>query len=149
MPEYQWTYDGKESNVALYGRLYTWYTVTDSRGVCPTGWHVPTDEEWITLTTYLGGEAVAGGKLKETGTNHWISPNTGATNETGFTALPGGYRQYYGTFYAIGYGGIWWSVTDSTALKALYRYVDYNTSSTFRLDYPKHCGLSVRCVKDI
>jgi uncharacterized protein (TIGR02145 family) len=149
MPEYQWTYDGKESNVALYGRLYTWYTVTDSRGVCPTGWHVPTDEEWITLTTYLGGEAVAGGKLKETGTNHWISPNTGATNETGFTALPGGYRQYYGTFYAIGYGGIWWSVTDSTATEALYRYVDYNTSNTFRLDYPKHCGLSVRCLKDI
>jgi uncharacterized protein (TIGR02145 family) len=101
------------------------------------------------LTTYLGGEAVAGGKLKETGTNHWVSPNTGATNEMGFTALPGGYRQYYGTFYAIGYGSIWWSATDSTATNALYRYVDYNTSSTFRLDYAKHCGLSVRCVKDI
>jgi uncharacterized protein (TIGR02145 family) len=149
VPEYQWIYNGKKSNVALYGRLYTWYTVTDSRGVCPTGWHVPTDEEWTTLTTYLGGEDVAGGKLKETGTTDWANPNTGATNETGFAALPSGYRQYYGTFYAIGYGSIWWSATDSTAMNALYRYVDYNTSSTFRLDYPKHCGLSVRCVKDI
>ena len=73
-PRYQWAYDGNESNVATYGRLYTWYAVTDSRGVCPTGWHVPTDSEWTTLTDYLGGESVAGGKMKEAGTTHWNSP---------------------------------------------------------------------------
>src|SRR4029078_12512714 len=83
-PKYQWAYKGEESNVATYGRLYTWYAVADSRNVCPTGWHVPSDAEWTTLTTYLGGESVAGGKLKENGTVHWESPNTGATNESGF-----------------------------------------------------------------
>jgi uncharacterized protein (TIGR02145 family) len=148
-PKYQWAYNGEESNVALYGRLYTWYAVTDSRGICPLGWHVPTDEEWTTLTTYLGGEDISGGKLKEIGTNHWVNPNMGATNETGFTALPSGYRQYYGTFYAIGYGGIWWSTTESSATNSLYRYVEYKYSNIYRLDYAKHGGFSVRCVKDL
>jgi uncharacterized protein (TIGR02145 family) len=104
--KYQWAYDGNESNVATYGRLYTWYAVTDKRNVCPTGWHVPTDIEWTTLTTYLGGVRVAGGKLKETGTTHWQYPNTGATNETGFTALPSGYRDSDGTYGdVVDYGG--------------------------------------------
>jgi len=88
-PKYQWAFEGNESNVNTYGRLYTWWAVTDIRGVCPTGWHVPTEDDWITLTTYLGGEDVAGGKLKEAGTTHWWAPNEGATNSSGFTALPG------------------------------------------------------------
>jgi len=88
-PKYQWAYNGDEGNVAVYGRLYTWYAATDLRNVCPSGWHLPTDTEWTTLTTFLGGFKVAGGKLKETGSAHWQSPSTGATNQSGFTALPG------------------------------------------------------------
>jgi len=104
-PKYQWAYDGNESNVATYGRLYTWYAVTDIRGVCPIGWHVPTDAEWTTLSIFLGGDNVAGGKLKETGTTHWTTPNIEATNETDFTALPGGSRSNSGAFgYIGGYG---------------------------------------------
>ena len=118
-PKYQWAYDGNESNVATYGRLYTWYAVTDSRNVCPTGWHVPTDAEWTTLTTFLGGENVAGGKLKETGTTHWTTPNTGATNETGFTALPSGYRYIDGTFLTIFSMGIWWSSTEASKMVSI------------------------------
>jgi uncharacterized protein (TIGR02145 family) len=87
---YCWYNNDAATYKATYGALYNWYAVADSRNIAPTGWHVPTDAEWTTLTTFLGGESVAGGKLKETGTNHWTSPNTGATNETGFTALPGG-----------------------------------------------------------
>jgi len=105
-PKYWFAYVDDLNNVTTYGRLYTWYTVIDSRNVCPDGWHVPTDTEWTTLTDYLGGTSVAGGKLKETGTTHWTTPNTGATNETGFTALPGGYRSNNGAFLCIGiYGG--------------------------------------------
>jgi uncharacterized protein (TIGR02145 family) len=80
----------------VYGALYNWYTVNTGK-LCPTGWHVPSTTEWTTLETFLGGASVAGGKLKETGTSKWFSPNTGATNETGFTALPGGARNYLGT----------------------------------------------------
>ena len=87
-PKYQWAYNGNEDKVATYGRLYTWYVITDTRNICPTGWHVPSDAEWLTLENYLGGYAIAGGKLKEIGTTHWVTPNYMATNETGFTALP-------------------------------------------------------------
>lgn len=100
-PKYQWAYAGDESNVATYGRLYSWYAVTDSRNVCPAGWHVPSDAEWTTLTDFLGGEVAAQGKLKEAGTIHWNSPNTGATNESGFTALPGGNRWDNGRFLDV------------------------------------------------
>jgi uncharacterized protein (TIGR02145 family) len=85
-------YDDKESYVNTYGRLYNWYAVTDPHNICPTGWHIPTDEEWTILETFLGGSSIAGGKLKETNFAHWNNPNTGATNESGFTALPGGSR---------------------------------------------------------
>ena len=102
-PKYQWAYAGFEDNVFRYGRLYTWWAVTDIRGVCPTGWHVPTEDDWTALTTYLGGEDVAGGKLKEAGTTHWWAPNEGATNSSGFTALPGGDRYDNGSF--DGFGG--------------------------------------------
>ena len=91
-PKYQWAYDNDEANVATYGRLYTWDAITDGRSVCPTGWHVPTDADFTTLTTFLGGESVAGGKLKESGFTHWLNPNTGATNESG-TDSPSGRLQ--------------------------------------------------------
>jgi len=85
-------YNNDVNNVATYGRLNNWYAVADSRNISPAGWHVASDAEWQTLSIFLGGDAIAGGKMKETGTTHWYSPNTGATNESGFSALPGGYR---------------------------------------------------------
>jgi len=148
-PKYQWAYASSESNVATYGRLYTWYAATDSRNICPTGWHVPTDTEWTTLTTFLGGESVAAGKLKETGTSHWLSPNTGATNSSGFTALPGGFRiNYFGTFYNIGKYGGWWSSTEYSTVNARLRSMLNDASSVGRDHLGKLRGLSVRCVKD-
>jgi uncharacterized protein (TIGR02145 family) len=136
------------SNVAAYGRLYTWYAVTDSRNVCPTGWHVPTDAEWSTLTTWLGGESVAGGKLKETGTTHWNDTNEGSTNETGFTALPGGYRYVDGTCLDIGSCGYWWSSTEGSSTYAWLRYMYYDYTDVGRDFYDKLDGFSVRCVRD-
>jgi uncharacterized protein (TIGR02145 family) len=147
-PKYQWAYDGNESNVATYGRLYTWYAATDSRGLCPTGWHLPTDAEWTTLTDYLGGASVAGGKMKEAGTAHWNSPNTGADNSSGFTALPGGYRNFWGTFSSIGGVGNWWSATLFDATNAWGLWLDYTYADAFRFGYYDYYGFSVRCVRD-
>jgi uncharacterized protein (TIGR02145 family) len=155
-PKYQWAYNGNESNVATFGRLYTWYAVTDRRGLCPTGWHAPTDAEWTTLTTYLGGEDVAGGKLKEKGTLHWKSPNTGASNEFGFTALPGGWRShsskgdYDNKFSNIGYDGSWWSATEWDENWAWYRSLNRSNIDNSREDASifKDEGMSVRCMKD-
>lgn len=148
LSKYQWAYTNNESNVATYGRLYTWYAATDSRGLCPTGWHLPTDAEWTTLTDYLGGESVAGGKMKETGTTHWISPNYGADNSSGFTALPGGASYHDGSFGNMGYHGIWWSAMESRATTAWYRDLGYDGSYVGRIDVNKNLGFSVRCVKD-
>lgn len=131
-----------------YGRLYNWFTVNDSRNIAPTGWHVPSDEEWTTLTNYLGGEMVAGGKLKEMGITHWISPNTGATNETVFTALPGGVRYVDGSFLNIGISSKWWSAAELDARSAWYRYLEFNNSSVVRNEARKGVGFSVRCVRD-
>lgn len=114
-PGYCWYNNDAATNKSTYGALYNWYTVNTGK-LCPTGWHVPTDAEWSTLTTCLGGVGVAGGKLKEAGTSHWMSPNVGATNETGFTALPSGYRYAGGTFEYNGLGGWWWSSTESSLL---------------------------------
>ena len=134
---------------STYGRLYNWYTVasTNPKNACPTGWHAASDADWTTLTTYLGGEGAAGGKLKETGTTHWTSPNTGATNETGFAALPAGYRDAGGTFGLLGSYGFWWS-SNQNASYAWYRYMYYNSSSISSGDNDKRAGFSVRCVKD-
>ena len=105
-------YNNDANNMTTYGRLYNWYAVSDSRNIAPVGWHVPTDVELTTLTDYLGGLSIAGNKLKEPGTTHWASPNTGAVNETGFTALPGGYRVSSGSFSNLGNNGYWWSSTE-------------------------------------
>ena len=152
-PSYCWYNNDATTYKATYGALYNWYTVNSTsnggKNVCPTSWHVPSDDEWTTLTTYLGGETVAGGKLKETGTTHWTTPNTGATNETGFTALPGGHRYYDGTYYGIGSYGYWWSSTEySTTSSAWYRFMYYSLASVYRYYYDKPSGYSVRCVRD-
>jgi uncharacterized protein (TIGR02145 family) len=133
-----------------YGTLYNWHAINTGK-LCPSGWHVPTDVEWTTLTDYLGGYTVAGAKLKETGITHWKDPNTGATNETRFTALPGGHRTYInGEFLNIGLYGIWWSATESV-IEASYAYcwhTDYDTSNMDNIHSPKENGISVRCVRD-
>jgi len=157
--KYYFDYGNTPANTIIYGKLYTWAAVMNGaassnsepsgvQGACPIGWHLPSDAEWTTLTTFLGGESVAGGKLKETGTTHWQSPNTGATNETGFTALPGGNRYDGGTFYSIGSGGDWWSSTEDNTNDAWYRYMGYDDSGVGRNYGSKTNGFSVRCLRD-
>lgn len=145
---YCWYNNDATTHKSTYGALYNWYTVVDIRNLCPTGWHVPTDDEWLTLTNYLKGQSIAGGKLKETGTTHWHSPNTGATNETGFTALPGGARDPFGSFFNLGNSGFWWSTTEQDANSVWYPYIFYNDVIAFRTYSDKKLGLSVRCVRD-
>ena len=135
-----------ENNSITYGRLYNWYAV-ETGNLCPSGWHVPFDWEWTTLTDYLGGINVAGGKLKETGTTHWWKPNIGATNESGFTGLPGGHRAV-GGYFTIGGGGCFWSASSSISSSAWIRALDYNKSRGIRGQGQKQNGFSVRCLKD-
>ena len=131
-----------------YGKLYNWYTVADPRNVCPTGWHVPTDAEYTLLTDYLGGEPVAGGKMKSTGTQYWSSPNTDATNESGFSGLPGGLRDSNGAFNLIGNYGYWWSSTENNTSNAWFRNLNYNFGYVNRNNFFKTNGFSVRCLRD-
>jgi uncharacterized protein (TIGR02145 family) len=142
-------YDNTTSNSGIYGRLYNWYAV-HSGNLCPVGWHVPTEADWVTLESFLTDLNLGGGKLKETGTAHWQTPNEGATNETGFTALPGGYRSSTGSYYSITYNGYWWSATESTndTSYATYRYLDFALSAINANEDYKVDGLSVRCIKD-
>ncbi|MBN1618407.1 PKD domain-containing protein [Candidatus Dojkabacteria bacterium] len=156
---YCW-YDNDISYKATYGALYTWSAAMNGarnsnskpsgiQGVCPDSWHLPSNEEWIELTEYLGGSSIAGGKIKETGTNHWNSPNSGATNETGFTALPSGLRDWDGMFKALGNLGHWWSTTlYSGTLNAYIYSVGYDYQELVEYTLPSNWGLSVRCLKD-
>ncbi len=140
-------YNNDAASNTTYGKLYNWYAVNDSRGLCPTGWHVPSHAEWTTLETSLGGSSVAGGKMKST--TGWNAPNTAATNESGFTGLPGGYRYNDGTYNLIGYYGGWWSSTESNSVNAWYRNMGYYDSYVGRgYDLSKRFGFSVRCVRD-
>jgi len=141
-----------------YGKLYNWYTVNDPRNVCPTGWHVPTDDEWTVLIDYLGGELVAGSKMKSTGTQYWYgpvsnpvsSPNTDATNESGFSALPGGFRLKTGAFSSIGSYAGWWSSTEYYSDNAWNRNLSYSSGLVSRSSHNsrKRNGYSVRCLRD-
>ena len=145
-PGYCW-YNNDVSNKVTYGGMYNWYAVNTGR-LAPEGWHVPTKGEWLTLINYLGGEDVAGGKLKEIGTSHWASPNAGATDENGFTALPGGYRGGGGMFWHLGGACFWWSATEESADKAWRCSINYSDSYVdVDSQYFTH-GWSVRCVKD-
>ena len=142
-------YGHSAANLATYGYLYNWYAVADSKGLCLSGWHVPSDTEWTTLTTYLGGENVAGGKMKSTGTTYWNSPNTGASNESGLTALPGGWRNSAGNFFNISYNAFFWSATHYATSLAWIRYLYYSTGNVLSVNGGvKSFGASVRCLKD-
>jgi uncharacterized protein (TIGR02145 family) len=145
-------YDNDAANDALYGKLYNWYAVSDSRGICPTGWHVPSDAEWTTLTTFLGGESVAGGKMKSTATQPtpggWNAPNTGATNSSGFTGLPGGDRNSGGEFGYLGEDGLWWSSSVAGPGDAWARLLSDNKANLYRGSDGSRLGFSVRCVRD-
>jgi uncharacterized protein (TIGR02145 family) len=152
-------YNNDAANGAIYGKLYNWYAVNDVRGLAPTGWHVPSDAEWNKLVKCIDPSAdttcqycvqsgTAGGAMKETGTSHWLRPNTGATNSSGFAGLPGGLRSKGGPFNNVGYDGYWWSSSEYGTAGAWLRFLDYYGSNVFRnYDY-KTAGFSVRCLRD-
>ena len=140
------------ANNATYGKLYNWYAVADSRGLCPVGWHVPNYDEWIILENFLGGSCAAGGKLKSmgdilSGTGLWQFPNFAASNSSGFSALPGGYRHSSSTTYNVN-NGFWWTSYESSATGAGFRTLDFNSSCTGGNFDGKKFGFSVRCIKD-
>ena len=155
----KYCYNDLESNCNIYGGLYQWsemmqyVTPAGGQEICPTGWHIPTDAEWTIVTTSLGGEGVAGGKMKSTGTieagtGWWYSPNTGATNESGFSGVPAGYRGYAGGFFVNGYDAGWWSSSEFSTSVAWYRFLYYNGSNVDRSGADRHNGFSVRCLAD-
>lgn len=133
---------------ATYGKLYNWYAVSDPRGLAPAGWHVPSDVEWTTLTLFLGGDSVAGGKLKETGLLHWRTPNRQATNTTGFTALPGGMRTNKGSFFSLNLYSLFWSSKGFGTTRAYFRSLN-SISPRINRDYrEKESAFYVRCVRN-
>ena len=158
-PGYSWYNNDESTYKSTYGALYNWYTVkTDN--LCPTGWHVPSNDEWNTLITYLGGEISSGVKVIETGNTHWLRTLSGVTNETGFTALPGGFRSIsndFRGFVSLGYFGLWWTTTDYTPpFDALVVQVPSYDDSSVEVHWgleasfaaKKFGGASVRCVKN-
>ena len=147
------------SNLTKYGYLYNWYAAkgintngtilsNDTLNICPSGWHVPTDAEWTTLTTELGGESVAGGKMKSIGTTYWTSQSAGTDNSSSFSALPGGFRIANGSFNNLRNSAAFWSATEFNANSAWYRRLDYNSSNVSRISIEKQVGASIRCIKD-
>jgi uncharacterized protein (TIGR02145 family) len=147
-PKYQWPNGGIESNIQTWGRFYTWYAVKDSRGICPAGWHVPSDSEWDALTGHLGGSYIAGYKLMDSGDLHWIN-NENGNNVSGFTALGGGARSPDGSFFGFLSSGSWWSSSEDLYSEAiglcreLYNFTPEVSSKPQFKEY----GLSIRCVK--
>lgn len=153
-------YNNNPTNNTVYGKLYNWYAVagiynsaslTDPslrKQLAPMGWHVPSNDEWNLLLNFLGGNNAAGGKLKETGVAHWLSPNTGATNSTGFSGVPGGYCSNAGAFDFMGSFGYFWNVLQSSSTSAWYLNLFYSNSSGVVGTYAKKYGFSVRCIKD-
>jgi uncharacterized protein (TIGR02145 family) len=149
-PGYCWLNNDEAANKVTYGALYNYYVVDPAsnggKNVCPAGWHVPTDGQWTDMTTFLGGEVGAGGKIKETGTAHWQTPNTGATNETGFTALPAGGRGY--DFGVTGTEANFWTSTEYETNSAWDRFISFSNSNVHTQYYGKRNGISIRCLKD-
>ena len=144
---YSW-YNNINDSTKGYGSLYNWVAMVDSRNIAPEGWHVPSDEEWQNMVDYLSGKSVAGGKIKEVGTEHWVHFNIGATNESGFTAIPGGYRKNDGTFRNRGSYGYYGTTTESTEQSSWYWKVQYDGRDLYRYNLDKQSGFSVRCLKD-
>lgn len=162
MPKYQWPYNGDESNVDKYGRLYTWYAVNDSRNIAPKGWHVATIDDWEKLIGYLinNGYGLGANMYDIAGslasTSDWntssqigtIGYNLANNNKSGFTAYPGGYRNYDGSMLGLGIKGYWWSSTEKNVTDGIGKGMDYNQGNLTTLNYLKYCGYSVRCIKD-
>jgi uncharacterized protein (TIGR02145 family) len=144
-------YNNDPASEATYGLLYNWFAANDVRGIAPTGWHLPSDAEWTILTDFLGGESIAGGKMKEVGLCHWNTPNTDATNTSLFTGVPGGFRNDSGYYYTIGSSANWWSSTvlSTNTDFAQYRYLTNNNGAAYRNVNNKKIGLSLRFVKDV
>jgi len=157
------SYQNNAANSSIYGKLYNWYAATDTHLLAPAGWHVPTLAEWDALRNYLGGLNVAGGKAKETGFSHWVTPNSGATNSSGFTSIPGGAR-YVNLLYpsqgipaffsGLTYYSDWWTST-SNGLNAQFVETNYNSAEMYRSVfiggagyYDKRTGYSIRCLKN-
>ena len=139
-------YNNDSSNNAIYGKLYNWYAVNDPRGLSPLGWHIPSKEEWSGLTYFLGGDSLAGGKMKAT--TLWSSPNIGATNQSGFTGYPGGYRKDYGPFDFAGKSGYWWFSNQHDSISGVERSLGFDYIDCYIYFYDKRYGMSVRCIKD-
>ena len=143
-----WCYYNNDSTLGTtYGKLYNWYAVNDPRGLSPSGWHIPSDAEWTTLSIALGG-TLSGGKLKEAGTPHWTNPNSAGNNNSGWAGFPGGYRIHSGPFAAVTNFGYWWSSTESITSDVWYYYLSYNSGSFLRYGSNKQAGFSVRCLRD-
>jgi uncharacterized protein (TIGR02145 family) len=143
-----WYNNDSASYASTYGKLYNWYAVNDSRGLAPLGWHVPSDSEWLTLGACLGGDSIAGGKMKEAGTVHWLSPNTGADNSSGFTGLPAGYISDGAVMYGLDFLSLFWSSTETSTDTAVYYFFNNNSSYLYRNNLTKKHGFSVRCLRD-
>jgi len=148
-------YDNNPDNSKIYGRLYNWFAVNDSRNLCPQGWHVPSYQEWESLIQFLGGDTFAGGKLKEDGTSHWGSPNTGATNLSGFTALPAGNRLkvsldgvFFSEYYFMGGYGILWTSPETTQTTATVVQLGFMSDRVEYYQEQKFSSCSVRCLKN-
>jgi uncharacterized protein (TIGR02145 family) len=146
-PAYCWFKNDAPANKNMFGALYIWYTVNTGK-LCPSGWHVPSDADFTALSIFLGGDGAAGAKLKEKGTNKWVSPNAGATNESGFTALPCGGRGFDGIFGNSGGYGSWWTSTEFDATDAWARYLECSDPLVHRGNGNKHFGFTVRCLQD-
>lgn len=144
-----WAHYGNNSGYECpQGKLYNWYAVSDPRSVCPAGWHVPSDAEWTALGNHLGGASVAGNKMKSTGTQYWGFPNSGSTNASGFSGLPGGLRYFDGAFYSFGDNGSWWTSTEADPDFAWYRSLNNGLADLYQGSWSKRFGYSVRCVRD-
>ncbi len=145
-PKYQWSFLGNPS----YARFYTWYAASDPRGICPTGWILPSANDWEELFEFLGGYNVAGGKLKQVGTTNWDSPNTGASNSSGFTSLPTGLHHFYGETQADGFNSFYWSSTDISDDDAWFYYLSAigENINVNGISPVKKLGFSCRCLRD-
>ncbi|RYE17962.1 MAG: hypothetical protein EOP51_22940 [Sphingobacteriales bacterium] len=144
-----WCYNYNDSTLGgTYGKLYNWYAVNDPRGLAPYGWHIPDNAEWDVLETTMGGSTIAGAPLKEAGNSHWAPPNTGANNNSGFSALPGGFRGNFGTFSEVGSYGLWWSATEYDGSNAFFRYLRFDNKVLYNGADVKLSGFSVRCIRD-
>lgn len=140
-----WAYDDDTSNIATYGYLYDWALACTS---CPSGWRLPNNDDWETYYNYIGGNEKAGGKMKEIGTSHWLSPNTSATNEAGFNGLPGGFRNHYDEFKYQGFFGYFWSISEFDNNLAYTKILYYNNAEIGGEKIEKTYGNSVRCIKE-